>query len=75
LYLDGYSPSDIVKMGYKKSTVYSVIKKVEKRLSEFQKMILDLMDNADCFIYDEIIVCKREVFKKITGLINSWVAW
>jgi len=75
LYLSGYTPSDIVKMGYPKSTVYTVLRKMEKRLSEFQKMVLDLMADADCLIYDEIIICRREVFKKIIGLINSWVAW
>jgi len=77
LYIKGYSPSDIVRMGYAKSTVYTAIKKFRKRLSDIQEMalnILGLTGNASCIEYDKIIICRRDWFKSYIDRIDKFVS-
>ena len=52
----GYKPADIVRMGYPKSTVYTVFRrladKYTKLVRECKSILLKLMNDGECIVID-----------------------
>jgi len=66
----GYRPYEIVKMGYAKSTVYTVYKKWKKKREEIlafvRPFIKKLLDDHECVLYrSKTVICNENGAIKI----------